>query len=78
MKTMDENIRWSMPINEFGSREPTPVWPEGWSIPNIGHSVVLSNQKDLKVTAVDWFPHGEDGSDPFVYIVLREHRIGDR
>lgn len=54
-----------------GQRIPGPVWPEGWPVPRVGDGVTTSDRRNLQVTAVDWFPHGEeDGDEPFVYVVL--------
>lgn len=51
---------------------PGPVWPDGWPVPRIGDEVTSVHGITLKVTAVGWFPEGEDGDDePFVYVVLR-------
>jgi hypothetical protein len=46
-----------------------PGWPAGWPVPRIGDEVRLG-AIDLTVRHVTWYPNGEDGSDPFVYVVL--------
>ena len=57
------------PGEKFG---PGPVWPDGWPVPRIGDEVTSVHGITLKVTAVDWYPEGEDGDDePYVYVVLR-------
>lgn len=71
-------IRWHTPYNSESIREPAPTWPAGWGIPSVGQTVVLSNGKHLIVGSVDWHPHGEDDPVPFIYIVLKQHKIGDR
>ena len=47
-------------------------WPEGWPVPRVGDGVYTVDGDPLVVRAVDWYPHGEDGSEPFVYVVLKE------
>lgn len=47
-------------------------WPEGWPVPRKGDGVYTSDGDYLLVRAVVWFLHGEGGSEPFVYVVLKE------
>lgn len=69
-------IRWFLPHDPQaevkGDRFPEPAWPEGWPVPGLGHDIQMPHGRSLKVTAIDWFPTGEDpGDEPFVYVVLR-------
>lgn len=57
-------------------RETAPVWPEGWPIPRVGDGIDNQDGVTFTVTAVDWYPHGEDGSEPFVYVVLHPPGFG--
>jgi len=50
---------------------PLPTWPEGWPPPRKGDEVCLADGTITLVHVVEWLPHGEDGGDPFVYVVLR-------
>lgn len=73
------NIRWHTPTTDKGMQTLSPVWPADWPIPRVGDSVYMANGEMLKVSAIDWFPYSEDAGDsPFIYIVLKKHRIGDR
>jgi hypothetical protein len=65
-------IIWHTPyVDGANKRVPDPVWPDGWPLPRKGDCIELPEQPPLWVRGVDWYPHGsEEGSDPFVYIVL--------
>lgn len=66
-------IKWHMPYQHDGTfeREPEPTLPVDWALPRVGDEITLSNARTLLVKHVVLFPHGnEDGSEPFVYIVL--------
>lgn len=65
------NVSWYIPGDGTENKVSDPVWPNNWPVPRVGDDVVLKDGRSLKVSAVDWFPHGEDGSEPFVYIVLK-------
>lgn len=69
-------IKFSIPWPDEAFRSPDPEWPEGWPVPSVGQSVYLKDGKCLIVSSIDWFPYGEDpGDEPFVYVVLRTHKI---
>ena len=48
-----------------------PVWPRDWPLPRVGESIINPVGVGLTVTHIDWFPHGEDNLEPFVYIGLK-------
>ena len=54
----------------FDDAIPEIEWPEDWPIPREGETVYSKNGDSLIVKHVIWYPQGEDGSDPFVYVVL--------
>ncbi len=66
-------ITWHVPRRAVGAY-PYPIWPEGWPVPQIGTIVYTTyGQPPLWVTAVDYFPGGEEsGDDPSIYVVLSE------
>lgn len=52
-----------------------PSWPPGWPPPRVGETVVNQDGETIEVTAVEWYPHGDDDDgDPFCYVVT--HRPG--
>lgn len=70
-------VRWYVQEDLREDPLPRPVWPEAWPLPSIGHGVYLENGECRYVTAVDWYPQGEDGDgESFVYIVLKQYRGG--
>jgi hypothetical protein len=70
------NVSWYIPDGPGGVRAEGPVWPNNWPVPRLGDSVVLKDGRSLIVSAIDWFPEGEDGGEPMVYIVLKSYSIG--
>jgi hypothetical protein len=64
------HIEWHTDLVADGTRKAAPEWPEDWPVPRVGDGVVNQEGERLTVTAVDWLPHGEDDSEPFVYVVL--------
>jgi hypothetical protein len=72
---MPLDIRWSIPDDTGTYQLQDPVWPRDWAEPQLGTDVVLKNGRSLKVTAIDYFPEGEEGGLPFIYVVLRNHQI---
>lgn len=59
-------------VGVVGSLRMEPViWPEGWPIPQIGDGFSLPDADEVTtVRAVDWYPEGEEGSEPFIYVVV--------
>jgi hypothetical protein len=47
-----------------------PLWPPGWPAPREGETVHLG-ETTLRVQAVAWYPVGSQGSEPFIYVVLK-------
>lgn len=62
------------PNDPRGREHPLPLWPDGWPVPRLGDEVRLADGAITRVHVVEWLPHGEHGSDPFVYVVLRAER----
>lgn len=50
-------------------------WPEGWPLPRIDESITLEDGDSVYVRCIDYCPTGEDGSGPFVYIVVGPRNI---
>jgi hypothetical protein len=71
------DIAFSVPFDRKGEIEDSD-WPESWPIPRVGESIVCASGLNLFVIAVDYFPKGEDDSDPFVYVILRDKPGGSR
>lgn len=62
------------PYRSDGTGRPDVEWPEGWPVPRVGDGVYAADGHPLTVKSVDWYPHGVAGSEPFVYVVLKELR----
>jgi hypothetical protein len=66
------NIAFRVPTYPTGdSPDPSFEWPEGWPPPNEGDEIVTGNGVGATVKRVLWYPAGEYGSEPFVYVVLK-------
>lgn len=73
LKGVNMKIIFHVPRRITGAY-PYPIWPKDWPVPPIGSSIYTApGQPPLKVTAVDFFPSGEDvGDEPSIYVVLSE------
>ena len=63
-------------VGNFDNKIPEIEWPEGWPIPRVGDEVYSKNNDLLFVRHVCWYPHGEFGNEPFIYIVLWQKPTG--
>jgi hypothetical protein len=45
-------------------------WPDDWPIPNIGDVVMAKDKTAMVVKHIVWYPYGEDGPEPFIYLVF--------
>lgn len=57
-------------VGNFDDAIPEVDWPEDWPIPREGETVYSKDGDGLSVKHVVWYPHGDDGSEPHIYIVL--------
>lgn len=67
------NVSWYIPYRPDGTKTPDPEWPDNWPIPRLGENVKLKDGRMFVVSAIDWFPQGEDDPEPFVHIVLSSY-----
>lgn len=72
MRAMSDAVKveFHTPYRSNGEGRQKVEWPEGWPVPRIGDDVGTRDGGFLKVRAVVWYPHGEDGSEPFAYVIL--------
>ena len=63
-------VEFHTPYRSNGEGRHEVEWPEGWPVPRKGDGVCTRDGDFLSVRTVVWYPHGEEGSEPFAYVVL--------